>query len=122
MTSQDERHFFSQSCFRRLGAVSEPHRVLDVNARNFDDIIKHFGQRAFQLGIVQVINPSPISKQQIATPVVVTRVATPTVSASELIARQHTFLGKITPLTKGIIAAWAIFNLTWILFSLLGII
>jgi len=122
MVRQDELQSLPGFNSRRLGAISEPRRVLDVNEKDFDDIVKHFGQRAFQMGIMPSSRMIPISERQIATPVAISHTAPPRVSATELIARQQTFVGRIPPLAKDVIVAWAIFNLTWIFLSLLRII
>ncbi len=104
--------------FHRLGATPETRKVLDINNKDFDDIVKHFGQRFFQLGVVTSEINSPVVKGHISTPVTLTRIPHPNVSATEIIAQQRSFAGKIPPLAKGVIVAWALFNFTLLLLSL----
>ncbi len=118
MTQQDYR----QGLLHRVGAASEPRKILDVNSADFDDIVKHFGQRIFTLGVVSKVSQSPLLPGHVATPVRNNGIPHPSASATELIARQQAFTGKIPALAKGVIIAWALFNMTWIILSLLRIL
>ncbi len=107
---------------RRFGATPEPRKILDINNKDFDDTVKHFGQRFFQLGAVASGNHSRVVNRHIITPATIDHTSHPNVSATEIIAQQRSFAGKIPPLTRGVVIAWALFNFSWLLLSLFGMI
>jgi hypothetical protein len=109
------------SNFRRLGAAPEPRKILDLNSKDFDDTVKHFGLRFFQLGAVSDVNTQHAMAGHMTTPVTIHRVPHPNASATEIIAQQRSLTGKIPSLARGVIIAWALFNLTGLILALVGI-
>ncbi len=107
---------------RRLGAAPESRKILDINNKDFDDIVQHFGQRFFQLGVVASGNNSPIINGHVITPATIDHTPHPQAVATEIIAQQRSFAGKIPPLVKGVIIAWALFNFAWLMLSLIRMI
>ncbi len=93
---------------------------LDLDSKEFDDIVKHFGQRFFQLGVVASGNNSPVVNGHIVTPANLSQAPHPNVSATEIIAQQRVIAGRIPPLARGVIIAWALFNCVWLVLSLFG--
>ena len=107
---------------RRFGATPAPRKILDINNKEFDDVIKHFGQRFFQLGVVASENNAPLVNGHVITPAMLAQIPQPNASVTEIIAQQRSFSGRIPPLVKGVIITWALFNFAWLLLSLFGLI
>ncbi len=105
---------------RRLGATPEPRKILDLNSKDFDNTVKHFGQRFFHLGVVSDAGKPHVLKHHLASPASINYIPHPNATATEIIAQQRSLSGKIPPLARGVIIAWAFLNLTVLILSLLG--
>ncbi len=106
----------------RLGATPETRKLLDINSKDFDDIVRHFGRRISQLGVMANEYKAPRVNGHVITPTNLDKTAYPHASATEIIAQQRSFVARIPPLAKGIVVSWALFNFTWLLLSLFGMV
>ena len=96
--------------------VTGTRRILDINNKDFDEVIKHFGQRFFDLRPKEACKASG-GISYIATPVNVKSILSPKANVIETIAQQKSIGGKIPSLTRGVIVVGVILNIFWLILS-----